>query len=125
MNKHEAKFITSFRKYARSHFPTCAMEFKSTRGEDTFPMSELYEHQVYALLAVKTVGLFHKIEDAGLATKPFDAVMLKGVCAFVVIEYPQGAAVIDIDTMCTHKGKSLQVDDAKKLSWRFIKKGGW
>ena len=115
MIKKEAQFTIRFRHWIKANpMPSGAFELKSTRGENRFPFRELQEHQEQALLASKSKeGLFFKIPDIGVAYNPFDCFYLRNAYAWVVIEYPQGFVIIDIDNFILARSKTKE----KSLTW--------
>lgn len=100
---------------SRSDFPTCAYEVKITKGTKeakAFAFADLKEHQREALLKAKHGQFNHKISDSFVfdktrggrfpSRKPFDAIFLNNVAAFVVICYYiplklKRAVFVDID----------------------------
>lgn len=88
LNKKEAsvtpKVLAWFRKH---HHTSAAIEIKSTTGS-RIPQSALKAHQRQALMDATTTGIVHKIPD-NKTRNPFDAFMLKGVCAWVVACFPK------------------------------------
>lgn len=125
MIKREAKFTVLFRHYVQSHpkytFQSCAFELKQTTS-DSIPFSDVKEHQIDALLAVKhgEKGLLYKAPDDSRAIKPFDLFYLFRGDAYIVIRYPKFFCIIDIDEFCReqkrNKRKSLTADRAKDIS---------
>lgn len=119
--KQEATFTTRFRRWAAENIGTGAYEIKHTRGSDTFRCAELKDHQKDALRAAKgKYGLAFKIPDEGYSYRPFDMFVLRQTPAWVVIAYPKGFVVIDIDKFLTWKEPSLGYTQACGLS-AFIK----
>jgi hypothetical protein len=77
---------------------TCAIEVKVARG-DTLYANSIKPHQRDYLLQAKHGVFRFKIPDSGRKC-PFDAVVLAGVPAFVVVVYGDGTAIsIDIDAL--------------------------
>jgi len=77
---------------------TCAIEVKQTRSQ-TLPANSVKPHQRDYLLQAKH-GIFRfKIPDTG-RKQPFDAVVLAGIPAYVVVVYGDNTVVaIDIDSL--------------------------
>ena len=67
-------------------FSSCAIEIKQCAGR-TLGARALLPHQRNALLRASGLGMYHKISDVGRVLLPFDAFMLKGAGAWVVIYY--------------------------------------
>jgi len=99
--------------------PSSAFELKQCSG--SLPFSAVAEHQVDALLAVKSdSGLLYKAPDDSRSVKPFDLFYMRGAYAYVVIKYPRSFQIISIDTFLLEKGrskrKSLTEARAKEIS---------
>lgn len=115
--KQEATFTTKFRRWAAENIGTGAYEIKHTRGSNSFSCAELKEHQRDALLAAKgKYGLAFKIPDEGYSYRPFDMFVLKKAPAWVVIAYPKGFVVIDIDKFLCWKEPGLPYEQALGLA---------
>lgn len=98
MKKLEAEFGRLFRHWiAQEHFPSSAFELKHTRGKDRLPFSDVQEHQLSALLAVKKASLLYKIPDDSAGVKPFDMMFFHKAEAYVVIRYPNEFVLIDVE----------------------------
>lgn len=98
-------------QWAKKNIPPPAVfEIKSTRGNDYFEVRELKEHQRQSLLAAQYGVFTYKIPDVGNSYKPFDAVLLGNLRAYVVIQYPSEFAVI-VPESIPAKGR-LYVNDA-------------
>ncbi len=112
--KREALFGKQFRAWVKAQpkMRSAAFELKQTTT-NSIPFSAVQEHQIDALKAVKTSGLLYKIPDDSRGVKPFDFVFLKTAPAYVVIKYPQGFVVIDVNIFCDEKERS----DRKSLTW--------
>lgn len=75
---------------------SCAIEVKQTKTL-TLPANSLKPHQYKALMKVKYGVLRHKIPDMG-RENPFDAFILAGLPAYVVIIFGDNTIIeIDID----------------------------
>lgn len=112
--KREANFGKQFRAWVKAQpkLRSAAFELKQTTGT-SLPFSAVQEHQICALQAVKTSGLLYKAPDDSRGIKPFDFFYLKHAPAYVVIKYPQGFVVIDVDIFCDEKERSTR----KSLTW--------
>lgn len=100
----ERQFQTRFNQWLiETQFEyTAVFELKITKT-NSLPFSQVYEHQINALLAAKHQRFAYKISDISLGMKPFDSFMMFQVRAFVVILYYKGpkklntAYMIDVD----------------------------
>ena len=87
----EKNFQTEFKEKNKIHG---VFELKLCKGT-SIGFSSVAEHQREALLQVSTEGLYHKIADSPVSwggqrftkKKPFDCFYLKGVPAYVVIQF--------------------------------------
>lgn len=119
MKKREASFQTQFNLWLREHYEgSGAFELKQTQT-DSIPFSAVKEHQIAGLLASKHGTLIYKIPDETRSFKPFDSFILRNTPAFVVIKYPQGFVIIDVDIFVqestTSTRKSLTYSRALEL----------
>lgn len=115
--KKEAEFTTRVRSWLRDNVGSGAFEIKHTRGENRFLMSELREHQLDALKAVRSrVGLAYKIPDDSVSFKPFDVFILREEAAWVVIAFPKEFVVIDINKIVKWTAPSLSDKDALAMA---------
>lgn len=117
--KREAKFNTVFCHWLKNVYKrTGAFELKQTQT-DSLPFSDVVEHQIQALEAVRHATLVYKIPDVGYQN-PFDVFSLAEEPAYVVIKYPKGVAIIPIDIFVMEskrsKRRSLIWERAKELS---------
>ncbi len=118
--KKEANFTLRFRHWLKANpMPSAAFELKQCSG--SLPFSAVAEHQVDALLAVRSEsGLLYKAPDDSRSVKPFDLFYMRAIYAFVVIKYPRSFQIISIDTFLLEKGrskrKSLTESRAKEIS---------
>lgn len=88
--KREAQFTTRFKKWLHVHalIPSSgAYELKVTTTK-RIPFTAVTEHQVDALMAVKTGKFIYKIPDAGWQN-PFDVIMMSGQPAWVVLGFQE------------------------------------
>lgn len=111
MTKREAKLQEKFgrwlkavylEKYAGGQF-----ELKQTTN-DSLPFSAVKDHQEQALYNTKHGKFYFKYPDDSRGTKPCDCVALSGIDAYVVIGYPLGAVMIDIDVWLREKKASAR-----------------
>jgi hypothetical protein len=129
MIKREAQFTELFRHWINKYPPDrpTAYELKQTTT-DSIPFSDVKEHQIDALMAVKwgDKGLLYKAPDDSRGIKPFDLFYMKGCPAFIVIKYPKLFVLIDIETFIEEKKrskrKSLTVDRAVEIAWKVVNK---
>lgn len=120
MNKREAAFQTRFNKWLREHYKGSGVfELKQTQTE-SIPFVSVKEHQLLGLLSAKHGTLVHKISDQTQGYKPFDSFILRNTPAFIVIKYPQGFVIIDVDIFISEatksERKSLTYERAKAIS---------
>lgn len=117
--KREAKKQTTFNHWVKEVYKkTAAFELKQTQGP-SIPFSDVKDHQVAALLAVKEGTFVWKIPDCGFQN-PFDSFCMTKCPAYVVIFYPLSAEIIPIEGFILErersKRKSLTYDRAKAIS---------
>lgn len=115
MIKREARFTVLFRHWlmANPMWPA-AFELKQSTT-DSISFSDVQEHQLNALLAAAggEKGLLYKAPDDSRGVKPCDLLYLRNADAYVVIKYPPGFVLIDVDKFVEEKKKSLR----KSLTW--------
>lgn len=123
MKKKEAtqssKIMAWIRWYIKTYKRNCAVELKHTRGKNTMPMREIYDHQRTNLDDFKDSFVW-KIDDAGYREKPFDYVGTYQGDAFVAIRYTKVIYIIPIDKINTIKAKSLDEITAKSIAFSTI-----
>ena len=85
LNKREARITPRVLKWFKENYKeSVALEIKAT-STNSIPKSALKDHQLKALLAVKSErGLTYKIPDNARIRLPFDAFQMKNTQAFVV-----------------------------------------
>ena len=109
MKKSEQSFTTYFQHWLKDEFlpdkDSCAFAFeiKHTRGKDSFPFSEVKDHQIKALLAVQTSGLVYKIADDTIGYRPFDCFAMKKCQSYIVIKYNKFFVLIDVNDFIFEK----------------------
>lgn len=117
-NKREADFGLKFRKWIEANPPAiqCGFEHKDTNGKNYLPFSAVTDDQIAIGLQAKTKGVLIRVQ-AGTVGAP-DYVWLRAYC--LVINYPQGFEIIDIESFVREKkiskSKSLQYARAKEIS---------
>ena len=119
MIKREANFTVQFRHWLMANpMYSAAFELKQTTT-DSIPFSDVKEHQLEALLTVKhgKKGLLYKAPDDSRSIKPFDLFYLNNTGAYVVIKYPKGFVIIDINDFIQEKEQSKR----KSLTWQRAK----
>ncbi len=85
--------------------PCAAFEIKQC--QTSLPFVAVAEHQIDALLAVKSKqGLLYKAPDDSRSVKPFDLFYMRSALAYVVIKYPSYFHIIDVDTFLLEKQRS-------------------
>lgn len=109
MKKSEAEFGKLFRAFIKKETPpSAAFELKVAGGE-SMSFNAVKDHQINALLAAKAGGgILYKAPDDSRGVKPFDYFYLSRACAFVVIRYPKGFEMIDVDTFVMERDKSIR-----------------
>jgi len=126
MIKRESKATLLFRHYLKANpMDSAAFELKQTIT-DSIPFSDVQEHQITALLAVKSSkGLLYKAPDDSRGIKPFDLFYLRGEGAYVVIKFPEFFAIIDVDIFIKEKNrskrKSLLSKRAEEISEKIVR----
>ena len=108
----EADFQTKFNKWVKNVYKkTGAFELKITKT-NSIPFSDVKDHQVRWLYAVKHSVVSYKIADVGYDQKPFDCFVLSGEGAWVVIMYYKHGQreffMIDIDVFITESKSSAR-----------------
>lgn len=112
--RREAAFHSTFRHYLAARMPqTCAVEVKQTT-KDSIPFRLVEEHQKESLLAAKHRTLTYKPPDDTRGFKPCDFLHLAGVPAYIVIKYPLGFVMIDIDDWVLEEKDSTR----RSLTWK-------
>ena len=122
MIKREAKLQEKFGRWLKavylSTYAGGAFELKQTTS-DSIPFNSVKEHQENALLAVRHGKFYYKIPDDSIGAKPYDCFGMSGLDSYVVIGYPNGVVMIDIDVWCREKKasdrKSLTFSRAKTI----------
>lgn len=128
MKQHESSFSIQFRHWLMSNredaksMIDCSLEMKDTRGKDRFYLREVKEAQVEYGKSVKwsKKGVLIRTEGyEGLADYHF----IKQKPAYVVIKFPKGFCIIDIETIELEqtKAKSITWERAQELSVKVIK----
>jgi len=106
----EAKESIVFRHWFMANskkFQSCSLEIKDTRGKNTFSLKELKEAQINHALACKSDrgNLFRTaVGTDGMGDYHF----LRNAYAYIVIKYPKGFAVIDVDDL---------IKETKGVTW--------
>ena len=132
MIKSEAAFQTLFSHWLKAKFLPAreggfAFELKHAHGKKFLPYSRVEPHQVAALLATRTIGLYYKLSDESRGWKPYDCFAMKGCDAYVVIKYPSCFVLIDVRDFIKEKeyarGKSLKENRAKEIAEIVVEMG--
>lgn len=109
MIKLEAKFQSAFNRWLKYNFhDTACFELKVARF-GYLPFDAVSEHQLQNLKNSKHRKCIYKIPDDSAGQKPFDAFVLSGVQAFVVVQYIEDSRVfyiIDVDKFAEEAEKS-------------------
>lgn len=126
MLKKEADFSILLRSYLRAHpLPvSCPLEVKDTRGKPSFNYNELKEEQINNALASKSdKGNLIRVSTGTIGAP--DYCYYRNSPAYVVIKYPSGFVIVDIETFIlerdTSRRKSLTWERAQEISIRTIK----
>lgn len=119
--KQEADSSLIFRHWQKANykkFDSCTFELKDTRGSNTFSLRELKEEQRNHALACKgdRGNLMRTVGTTGIA----DYIFMRNAYAYVVIFYPKGFTVIDIDDLIKET-KGITWDRAQEISISTIK----
>lgn len=112
LNKKEAEFGVSFRKYWELHPIPGEIELKDTRGKDYLAFSEFSEEQEHiARRAISAKGAL--IRRAVGTPGGADYSGLVNSLYWIVIKYPSGFVIISIDTFLLERSRSKR----KSLLW--------
>lgn len=116
----EAKFQTLFRHWLKQN-PLISGAFELKQTGSALPFDAVSEHQIHSLLAAKgKSGILYKAPDDTIGAKPFDMFYLRNAQAWIVVKYPKGFEIIDVDTFLLEKKKSkrksLTYSIAKQIS---------
>ncbi len=123
--KREAKFTLQFRHWLKANpMHNSAFELKHT-SKDSIPFSDVQEHQINALQAVKSKGGFlYKAPDDSRGAKPFDLFYMREAYAWVVVKYPKCFVIINVDLFALEskksKRRSLTSSRAKDIAWKIV-----
>lgn len=126
MQKHEAAITARINKWFSLVVPTSSpWEVKHTRGDATFKLGEVKDHQRDWLLAATTpTGCTWKLPDTGHSYNPFDTMHYKNTPAYVVIAFVSFVAVIEIRNLVAFEKTTMTEDEAMNLaSWFCTMKG--
>jgi penicillin-binding protein-related factor A (putative recombinase) len=119
-SKESSKIHAWIRWYIKTYRCNCAVELKHTRGKETMPMREIYDHQKSSLNDFKDSFVW-KIDDAGFRQKPFDYVGTYRGDPFVAIRFVKDIYIIPIEEILKVKSKSLDKQTAKKIAFSVIR----
>jgi hypothetical protein len=103
----EKDFQTTFSHWLKQVWKkTGAFELKIVHG-DSLPFSDVQDHQIAALEAVRWSTLVYKIPDVGYQN-PFDCFAMTEQPAYVVVYYETKRffCLIDIDTFTLERSRS-------------------
>lgn len=92
----------------------CAYETKVSK-DDKLELSQVADHQVHSLYAVKHGTFHYKISDESQGYKPFDGFSFHKKPAYVVAVYKKFFALIDIDVFLAQE-KAISADTALDLA---------
>lgn len=115
----EAKFGLKFRKWIEvnySHIVSCPLETKDSRGKSDFPFAEVKEPQRHILMKAKSdKGVLIRVQTGTPGAPDYN--FYRNSPAFVVIKYPRGFEMIDIENFIREDKKS------KKRSLSYARAG--
>lgn len=102
----ESKSSITFRHYLRANpWLTCALEMKDTRGKGSLPFHEVSQAQIDYGLAIKSdKGVLMRVQ--AVAEGMPDYIYMRNEPAYIPIKYPNGFAVIDVETFVLEKKRS-------------------
>jgi hypothetical protein len=126
MKQRESSFGTLFRHYLLANPPklSATYELKQTPS-DSIPFSCLEDHQIDASMTVKWGKKGYLIRNESGTVGAPDYSYYYNSPAYIVIKYPSGFVVIDIETWTEEKKrskrKSLTWDRACAIAGRVIK----
>jgi hypothetical protein len=115
----EASFSLKFREWLmKNPRISCSFEMKDTRGKNSLKFSEVTDVQRNYGMSIKSNrGTLIRVQ--GLSGEP-DYVYFRNTPAYLVINYPQGWVIMDIETFIMEdersKIRSLSWSRAKELS---------
>lgn len=109
----ESKFAIKFRHWLKVHPRiSSSFEIKDTRGKNYLPFSEVKQAQLDYGMAIKSDrGTLMRLQAVSEGMP--DYIYLRNAPAILVINYPQGFVLIDIETFILEKQRSK----TKSLSW--------
>lgn len=121
MKKQETKSSIIFRHWFKVHskeFKSCSFEMKDTRGKNTFTLKELKEEQINHALANKSDrGNLTRVASGTVGSGDYH--FYRNADAYVVIKYPLGFVVVDIDKFLNEK-KGINWQRAKEIATHII-----
>lgn len=111
LNKREANFSLKFREWIEKNPRfSCTLEIKQTTT-DSIPFSDVGESQLaYGLRIKSDEGVLIRV--IGTNGEP-DYIWCRNMPAFIVIKYPKGFVLIDVETFILEKNRSKR----KSLTW--------
>lgn len=111
MIKREAKLQEKFGRWLKAvylaKYAGGQFELKQTTG-DSLPFNAVKDLQEQSLYNTKHGKFYFKYPDDSRGSKPCDCVALSGMDAYVVVGYPQGVVMIDIDVWLKEKKVSTR-----------------
>ncbi len=126
-NKHkETDFGTKIFKpwiHNNAHlFFSCTFELKDSKGKDSIPFNSVDDPQIDASLTVKWGKGGYLIRNLMGTIGAPDYSFYRNAPAYIVIHYPKGFVIIDIETFLEEKKrsprKSLTWERAKEIAWK-------
>ena len=125
MQKKEAKSSLKMRHWIMSNrddaknMITSSIEMKDTRGKDRFYLRELKQEQIDFGKSIKYSNKGVLIRTEGVRGLP-DYIFIKHQPAYVMIKYPQGLVLCDVETIEMCKKKSLSWEEVSEISIKTI-----
>lgn len=116
--RREANFQSKFRHYLQARVRKPGVYEVKQTTQDSLPFKAVLEHQIESLLAAKHRCLTYKPPDDTRGFKPCDFLHFAGdVQAYIVIKYPKGWVMIEIDVWVREEKQSTR----KSLTWQRAK----
>jgi len=106
-------------EFAKDFNTSLAIEYKVSKKSFSFSgWIKKSPHQLRALFdSASDRGVYHKISDQSMGTKPFDAFLLKNAEPFLIIYYDEQKTAVflgadSLRRLTTEKTKTLKYEDA-------------
>lgn len=105
MINHESKSALLFRAWWRANRIAGAFELKDSRGKSSIPFSEVTQDQIDSGMANKS-RKGNLIRIASGTTGTADYISLVGYPSYIVIKFPAGFEIIDVETFDLERNRS-------------------